>query len=55
MENIEIPPVNNKHMQHTITSNGKVLTLSIEFFNQSDCNEIVRFLTEVIDIMTEKE
>jgi len=54
-EYLEIPSVSDKHLQHNLTSNGKSLTLTIECFNQSDCNEIVRFLTNVIDEMTFKQ
>ena len=52
---VEIPTVDNKYIQHQVNSNGKVLTLTIEFLNQSDCNEMVRFLSNVIDEMTNKE
>ena len=51
---IEIPTIEKEKIQHVLNSNGKSLTLTIEFFNQSDCNEMVRFLTNVIDEMTIK-
>ena len=59
---LEIPEVNNKEMQHSIETSYRNsdqpnsykahASLSLNFKNKSDCNEMVRFLTHVIDIMT---
>jgi len=55
VEHVEIPAIEKEKIQHVLNSNGKSLTLTIEFFTPSDCNEMVRFLTNVIDEMTNKE
>ena len=52
---IEIPTVNPKYMNHQLNSNGKSITVTFEFLNNTDCNDMVRFLTEVIDEMTSNE
>lgn len=54
-EELEVPSVFKKNMQHSMTTNGKNVTLNMEFLNQTDCNEMVRFLTEAIDEMTSNE
>ena len=59
---LEIPEVNSKEFTHSIESSyrdsnqigaySSHVSLNVNFKNKSDCNEMVRFLTCVIDDMT---